>query len=368
MRRSPFITLVLLVTATLLFGQGDSFQEKAGFALEPQHYVEQADGFFEAEDWEPAAEYYAAALEDNPQDAKALYNYALANFKLENFGKTTLTLEKLFALSPTDTAAYELYGHALLQRGQVERGIEYLSMVLLAMPSEDRFVHRALANISIRHTADALRDFDAALGMNPNNFDACLGKGITLLEMGQPKLAAAWLEKALEVKPEDAVALNNLAIIEYQMGEKEAAMSHFRTALQSARLGEIFLARAKCYLLDHNYSDAIADAREAMLLDGENPEVYAFIGNVETEKGDLEGAIESYGIAIDIKPDHAGYYMGRASACIRNKQYEDAVSDLYRALDLEPYSTEARKLLQTAYSHIDADMLSGNEEMLEDRR
>ncbi|MCC6726665.1 MAG: tetratricopeptide repeat protein [Saprospiraceae bacterium] len=368
MRRLPFI-LFAVTTYTLAFSQGDSFQEKGGFDLEAQHYVEQAEQFFEAKDWSQAAEYYAAALETKPKDTNLLFNYALANYEMENYGKTALTLEKLFAEHPTDTVAYELYGHSLIKRGQVEKGIEYLGMVLQAMPSEARYVHRALANISIRRTADALRDFDAALRLNPNNFEACLGKGVTLLEMDQPKLAAAWLEKALTVQPEDATALSNLAIIEYQMGEKPAAMQHFREALQSARMGDIFLSRAKCYLLDHNYSDAIADAREAMLLDGENPDVYAFIGNVETEKGDYEGAIESYGIAIDIKPDHAAYYLGRADASIRHKLYDEAVSDLYRALDLEPYNVEARALLQKAYGQIDAEMLIEEEQLSnQDRR
>lgn len=356
MRRTPFIVFAFTITATLLFGQGDSFQEKAGFELETQHFIEQADRFYETKALEPAAEYYAAALEADPTQTKALYNYALVNYELENYGKATLSLEKLLAQNPTDTAAYELYGHALLKRGQVEKAIECFSMVLRATPTDTRFVHRALANISIRHTSDALQDFDAALRINADNFDACLGKGITLMEMDQPRLAAAWLEKALTVQPGDALALNNLAIIEYQMGDKEAAMEHFRAALQSSKKGETFLARAKCYLLDHNFSDAIADAREAMLLDGDNPEVYAFIGAIEVDKGDYEGAIGSYGIAIETKPDYAGYYLGRAGACIKYKQYYDAVSDLYRALDLEPYSLEARAMLQTAYSHIDAEV------------
>jgi tetratricopeptide (TPR) repeat protein len=356
MRRSPFIVFAFCITATLLFSQGDSFQEKAGFDLETQHFIEQADRFYETGALEPAAEYYAAALEADPLQTKALYNYALVNYELENYGKAAVSLEKLFAQTPTDTAAYELYGHAMLKRGQVEKALECFGMVLRASPTAARYVHRALANISIRRTADALRDFDAALRINPDNFDACLGKGITLMEMEQPKLAAAWLEKALTVQPGDALALNNLAIIEYQMGDKEAAMAHFREALQSSKQGETFLARAKCYLHDRNFSDAIADAREAMLLDGDNPEVYAFIGAVESEKGDFEGAIESYGIAIETKPDHAGYYLGRAGACIKYKQYYEAVSDLYRALDLEPYNLEARNLLQMAYSHIDAEV------------
>lgn len=355
MRKFPITAFIFAIATTLLYGQDQDFQEKSGFGLEAQHFVEQADVFFETGALEPAAEYYAAAVAADPQHAKALYNLALVNYELKNFGKAELTLERLFLLNPADTAAYELYGHTLLGRGQADKAIECFSILLNAAPTDERYVQRALVNIQTRHTAQALSDFDEALRINPQNFDACLGKGITLMEMGQPKLAAAWLEQALGIQPDDALALSNLAVIKYQMGEKEVAMDYFRSALQSSRQGEIFLARARCQLLDKNFSDAIADAREAMLLDGENPEVYAFIGYVEEEKGDFEDAVESFSIAIDLKPDHADYYLHRAGVSIKNKQYYDAVSDLYRALDIAPYSSDARELLQIAYSHIDAE-------------
>ena len=357
MRGSTIATLILVFATPLLYGQGQGFQEKAGFELEAQHFFEQADAFYDAGEMEPAAEYYAAALEADPQHTKARYNLALAHFQLKNYGKAEMALEMLFQMTPSDTAAYELYGHTLLQRGHADRAIECFNMVLRAEPTDARYVQRALANISTRHTNEALHDFDEALRLNPQNFEACLGKGIALMELDQPKLAAAWLDQALSVRHGDATALTNLAVIKYQMGEKAEAMEAFRAALHASQHSDIFLARAKCYLIDRNYSDAIADAREAMLLDGENAEVYAFIGDVEVEKDAIEDAIESFSIAIDLKPDHANYYLRRAGASIKGQQYYDAVADLYRALDLEPFNSDARALLQTAYGHIDADVI-----------
>ncbi len=356
MRRIPITTFVLFFAVALLHAQGNSFREKAGFELETQHFFEQADQFYDAGAMEQAAEFYAAAFDAAPQNTKALYNLALANFQLMKYGKAEVALEQLLQLTPTDTAVFELYGHTLLQRGHTGRAIECFNMVLIAEPTDVRFVNRALAYINIKHTNEALHDFDEALRLNPKNFEATLGKGISLMELEQPKLAAAWLDQALAIRPGDALALTNLAVIRFQLGEKEEAMDAFRAALRTSRQSDIYLARAQCYLLDQNYSDAIADAKEAMMLDGENAEVYAFIGNVELNKGDVASAIESFGVAIDIKPDEAEYYMRRGAASIKGKMYYDAVSDLYRALDLEPYSQDARKLLQVAYSHIDADV------------
>ena len=356
MRRSPTTTLILVATTVWLHAQGTRFQEKAGFGLEAQHFFEQADQFYDAGAMAQAAEYYAAAIEADPKHTRALYNLALANFQLMNYGKAEVALEQLLEMTPTDTSAYELYGHILMQRSHPDRAIACFNMVLQAEPTDDLFVSRALAKISTQHTEDALLDFDEALRLNPQNFDASLGKGIALMGLDQPKLAAAWLEQALGIRPNDATALTNLAVIQYQLGEKQSAMEAFRTALQSDRRSDIFLARAKCYLLDRNYSDAIADAREAMLLDGENADVYAFIGNIELDKGDVAGSIESYSIAIELTPTHAEYFLRRAEANIKGKLYYDAVGDLYRALDLAPYNPDARKLLQVAYSHIDADV------------
>lgn len=354
MRILSSITLIFALTTAFIHAQGVQFHEKAGFELEAQHYFEQADQFYDAGEMESAAEYYAAAFEAEPQQTKALYNLALANFNLKKYGKAEVALQKLFELVPNDTAAYELYGHTLLENGKAEQAISCFDLVLNSTPTDARYVNRALAYISTQHTNEALDDFDAALRLNPQNFEANLGKGIAFVELDQPKLAAAWLEQALAIRPGDATALTNLAVINFQLGEKTAARDAFRNALRSVRQSDIYLARAQCYLLDKNYSDAIADAKEAMLLDGENAAVYAFIGNVELDKGDVADAVDSYGVAIDLKPEHADFYIRRASANITGKMYYEAVSDLYRALDLEPYNSEARKLLQTAYSQIDA--------------
>ncbi len=349
--------LVLALATNLLCGQDQVFQEKAGFELESQNYFEQAEELYHSGEKEMAAESYSLAYAADPSDPKPLYNLALTHFELEDYGKAAVALEKLFLLNPTDTAAMGLYGHTLLQCGKAAEAVACFDVVLYTEATDALFVDRALANISLNRTNDAMRDFDEALRLNPHNFEACLGKGTVYRDLNQPKLAIAWLEKALTARPGDASALSNLAIVKYQVGEKEEAMDCFRRALQSAKISEIYLKRAQCYLLERNFSDAIADAREAMLLDGENPAVYAFIGDVEIEKSDYEAAIESFGVAIDLKPDQADYYMGRASASIKHELYYEAVNDLYRALDLKPFSTDARKMLQDVYSRIDAEML-----------
>lgn len=354
MRKSPIITGLLLLAAISLTAQ--DFQEKGGFELEAQHFFEQADNFYDSGALEAAAEFYAAAAEADPDHPKALYNLALTHYELHNFGKAEVALEKFIQQNPQDTLAYELYGHTMLQRGNLAKAIECFDLLLSAMPTDDRYVHRALANLHAQRTNQALNDFDEAIRLNPQHFEAALGKGIVLLELDQTALASAWFEKALAIRPGDATALSNLGISKFQQGDKEGAMSDFRSAIFAGRQSKIFLARARCFLIDRNYGDALADAKEALLLDGEDPEVYAFIGEIEMEKGDFMAAIESFGVAIDLKPDKANYYLCRADSNIRNKQYYDAVSDLYRALDLEPFNTDARTMLQVAYRHIDLDI------------
>ncbi|MBI5914786.1 MAG: tetratricopeptide repeat protein [Bacteroidetes bacterium] len=340
--------------ATLL--QAQTFWEKGGFALEAQRFYEQATALHDAGELESAAEYYGAAIETDPQHFKALYNLALVYFDLGKYGKAEVTLGKLLGANPADTAAYELYGHVLSRNGQHERAIECFNIALNSAPTDDLYVNRALAYISTGRGTMALHDFDEALKLNPENFEACLGKGITLSELGQNRLAISWFDHAISIRPDDASAYANRAVAQFQIGEKEAAMTDFRTAIWKNRQPDTYLLRARCYLLDGNLSDALADAKEALILDSENPEVYALVGEIELKKGDLAAAIESFGVAIDLRPDHSAYYLRRSEAKIKNRQCYEAVSDLYRVLDLEPYNPEARKMLQTAYSQIDAEV------------
>ena len=54
------------------------------------------------------------------------------------------------------------------------------------------------------------------------------------------------------------------------------------------------------------------------------------------QTGDFEAAIEDYSRAIDLDPENALFYSGRAVAYNLKKDFEAAIEDFNKAIDLDP--------------------------------
>lgn len=353
MRNFSPVICMLLTLGLSVAAKAQPLLEKAGYELEAENFYLQGIASHDNGQLELAANYYSQAVNADPRHTKALYNLALVQYDLGNFGESASALEKLFAATPADKGAYELYGLALYQLGHYDRAIASYEMALQAGPSDHILVNKALAYAKTGRPKAALHEFDKAFRLNPSNFNACLGKGIALMGLGQLQLAVSWLNHALALRPDDALALSNRAIAYFSMDEKEKAMEDFSAALSKSRNSEIYIARAKCRLKEGHLEDAYYDAREALLLAPNREETHQLLGEIEWKRGNLQTAIHHYNLVLDSNPDCKQCYLQLAQINLEEKRYYDAISYLYQLSRMNPLDKEARALLNSAYNQLD---------------
>src|SRR6202011_3108134 len=65
-------------------------------------------------------------------------------------------------------------------------------------------------------------------------------------------------------------------------------------------------------------------------------EMYADQADKEAQKNDYQKAIADYTEAIRLKPDAPGFYNSRGEVYWSLKQYDNAASDLTRAIQIKP--------------------------------
>lgn len=78
----------------------------------------------------------------------------------------------------------------------------------------------------------AIREYEAAVLLRPDDAAANNGWGAALLADGQPRPATSILNAAIEARPDYAEAHYNLGIALTQMGDMEAAVEQFQTVLK----------------------------------------------------------------------------------------------------------------------------------------
>ncbi len=286
---------------TTILAQPQDFEVKGTESAEM--YYRQANSFLDESDPESAATWLNRALDADSTHDKARFNLALVYCRLGNFSRAEIHLRKLLENYPEDLEALTLYGSVQSRSGNYQRAIAAFDAALRLQPGEALFTARAWAYAALGEAKLASHDFDEALRLNPASFAACMGKGVTLGQLGLYRQALGWLDKALEIKPEDITAISNRAIILFHSGEKEAAAAAFETALAAAANAPLLLARSQMLLESGDPNAALRDADQALSLDPKNPEGYLLRGKALVASGQLEEAIAEFYEALRLSPD-----------------------------------------------------------------
>ncbi|WP_347260693.1 tetratricopeptide repeat protein [Rudaea sp.] len=112
---------------------------------------------------------------------------------------------------------------------------------LQALPDDTRLLYaRALACESADRVDDAIRDLRRVLELKPDNADALNALGYTLADRTDKKTEAlALIEKALKLKPGEPAIIDSMGWVQYRLGNLEAAVEQLRSAYAKQRDPEI---------------------------------------------------------------------------------------------------------------------------------
>ena len=81
---------------------------------------------------------------------------------------------------------------------------------------------------------------------NPNHFESILNLGTLLGQTNKPNLAKPFLQKAIQVNPNNIKTHNNLGMVFQKLGEHQTAINSFEKAISIEDNAEPLLALASC--------------------------------------------------------------------------------------------------------------------------
>jgi tetratricopeptide (TPR) repeat protein len=162
---------------------------------------------------------------------------------------------------------------------------------------------------------EALRHFDEAARLKPDDALVQSIIGVFLTERGMLGGAVAHLSRAVEIDPNDAEAHYNLGTVLLRQGERAEAVRQFVAAIalrpDLARahndLGVIFFQQGKV-------EEAIQQLQTAVQIDPSYAEAHNDLGIALNAAGQLNEAIEQYRSALRFKPDYREAQQNLAQA------------------------------------------------------
>jgi tetratricopeptide (TPR) repeat protein len=176
---------------------------------------------------------FDVALQLNPYDASALRNRGAVYAKLGQQDHAIRDFDAVVAVSPNDPIAFFDRGYALFGKRKYELAVtDYTTAISLDPTLGPAYLNRCLIlTILGRELIKALADCDQALKLLPASIDARETRGFIFLKLGDPAIAVAEYEAALQIDPNRALALYGLGLAKRRLGREAEGKTDQAAAL-----------------------------------------------------------------------------------------------------------------------------------------
>ncbi len=211
----------------------------------------------------------------------------------------------------------------------------------------------ALEHQQIGRLDEAEKYYRKALEIDPNNPIALHLLGGLAQQNGQHQEAVEHFIKALKGSPDDAEIHNNLGNSLAALGRYEEAARYLQTAVDLNPDYALALNNLGAVLTEADRpEEAIGYIRKSLQLRPDYAAAYNNLGNAQRKSGKFEEAVESFSEAIKINPDffEASYNLG--VACEREKLFDDAIDAYRQAIAINPEYIEACYNLGNVYKEM----------------
>jgi len=174
-----------------------------------------------------AMERYVEVLQDDPENADALYYIAVVACQEEQFKQGIELGRRALDVGPPQARVHNLIGKAHERLGEAQEALNaFDAAIALDGNFAEAHGNRAGLLATAGHAAEALAGFDRALALDPSATADWINRGALLKEMGSYVEALASYERALKLMPDNPDILISRADLLTTLGrlpEAEAA-------------------------------------------------------------------------------------------------------------------------------------------------
>jgi tetratricopeptide (TPR) repeat protein len=269
----------------------------------------------------------------------ALILYCGATWRQIGYWQNTeILFRHALAVTADSPTARNCLGLGLMEERQTNAAVrEFQAAVRLNPGASEALDNLAVLRAVAGQTGEAIAEFQQAIQARPAYADAHFNYAGLLAGIGQTNQAIAEYEQTLRLQPDDAEAGFKLANLLARKGLTNEAIGRFQETLRrqpayaEARnnLGNLLIAAGRT-------NDGVQQFQAAIRAKPDYADAHFNLGNAFFRSGQLDEAIAQYRAVTVLRSNSvpAHYYLGVALA--RKNDVAGAISELEEALRLKP--------------------------------
>ena len=344
MKKRAFFMATILLVAVCSFGQSAKKYYKAGTDfVEKQMYDDAIVQFTSAIGLEPRnPDYYTARGQAYEKQAK--YAEAKADF------------EKTLVFAPKDVNALIRIGAICNKMGNYEEALKLLNHA----SANDRrnakiYPEKVISLINLNKYGQALQASDTVIIIKDTPMDY-YWRGVIYRKLENDVLAKKELEKSISKDKKLAEPRLELADLLTTSNPMEAMNQCNEVIKNNDRNTAAYLQRAKVYMKNLDYPNAINDISKTIMIDPTNPIFYFARAKCYQEFNQHVNAINDFTKCITLKAalkmEDPDAYYARAKSYEEIMNYDKAMEDYNKITLLAKYDQKAQEMLQSAQKRL----------------
>ncbi|XP_072819062.1 tetratricopeptide repeat protein 6 isoform X1 [Vicugna pacos] len=245
---------------------------------------------------------FVKALHFNPVCTKARIYLSYNLQAQEKFQKAWNHFTIAIDIDPKSCLAYEGRAVVCLQMGDNFAAIQDINAAIKINTTAEFLTNRGVIHEFMGQQQNAMRDYQAAISLNPTYSLAYFNAGNIYFHHRQFSQASDYFSKALKFDPENECATMNRAIANTILKKYEEAKEDFACVVESCPFwAAVYFNRAYFYCCLKQYELAEEDLSKALSLKPNDALVYNFRAEVRGKIGLIEEAMADYNQALDLQ-------------------------------------------------------------------
>lgn len=274
---------------------------------------------------------YNIYVDLKPENAEALLSRAILRFESDQHLLARQDFLRLLSMpaGETNTVFYRKEKH----------GTGPTRIFTASTTGKDQiFNYLGLIEGKLGRRDKAIAWLDSAIKTDPQNAVYRINKGTIHFDLKNYKAAEEDLKQALQIEPDNGLAIHNLATVKSALGESASAESLLSEAIEKGKNLPFPLAQRGYQRLQKNdLKGALEDYDQVVKLEPRDAENFFNRGLVKEKMKDLNGALKDFGKAIELNDQDERAWLSRGNVMSQMKKWYDAIEDYNVAITIDPF-------------------------------
>ncbi len=333
----------------------------------PENQIEPITSALRAGDFDRAVELSRAALKESPNNAQLWTLQGIAFTRKGDSKDALIAFQQALKISPNNIAALAGAGQIEYQAGN-QAAVPLLNRLIQLRP-EDPTGHAMLAVLEYRkgNCAAAVPHFEKAGQLLDSQVEALHAYATCLVRLKRLDEAAAILQRAVALRPDDPGERRVLASIQLMAHKPQDALATLRPLLEEQSVDSNTLELAsRAYEETGDTPQAVSTLRQALLLDPKNVSLYLDFATICFAHESFQVGIDVITDGLLLQPKADDLYVARGVLYVQLAQYDEAEADFEKAYELNPnqsLSTAAQGLAAVQANDLDHALVSIQEKL-----